>query len=137
MLNKLKILFLLLLYIFAIGCGAKKKSVEKVVHKDTISYALPFSSEISLNAICDTLNVPVLVTKSGPVTTQIKYVEGDPVLRVEYDTIMKEKIVYRDRVKEVESVKTKTNWKLAAILVGVILILLFFPSISKGFRRLI
>lgn len=114
------ILYLILL--LAIGCGTKKNTVEKVVVKDSISYALPARAEISLAQVCDTLEVPVLKTKVGPVRTEIVYRDGKPVLVTEYDTIFKEEVRYVDRVKEIEVVKNRLGFGLAIkiFIVGAI-----------------
>lgn len=94
------------------GCGVKKNYVERVKEKDTISYVLPFKSEISLKALCDTLKVPILDVKSGPVSTRIIYKDGEKVLVTQYDTIYKDKIKYRDREVIKQEVKYKTHWGL-------------------------
>ena len=120
---RIKIILLYVTALFFFSCGGKKRTFEKVVHKDSISYTLPFSSEISLNAICDTLDRNIVRVKSGPVRTEVRVIDGKPVLITQYDTIFKEKIKYVDRVKTQEVVRWRLDWRwiIAAAAGGLLL----------------
>lgn len=125
--EQIKVITLYVLFLLAIGlgsCKSKKNTVERVTVQDSVSFALPGRTEISLKALCDTLTY--IKTESGPVKIQTVKVEGDPRLVVQYDTIFKEKIRYVDKVKEVETVRNVIDWRytiyfcIAAFVIGVI-----------------
>ena len=106
---KLKyILFALLI----VGCKSTKTVQETVTTEKKISYALPGRTEISLKALCDTLNNTMIKTVSGPVETKVITREGERILVTQYDTIFKEKIVYKDRVLKEEVVRKQIHWGL-------------------------
>ena len=117
------VILLFALLAIAVGCGTKKKSVERVVERGKISYALPGRTEISLRALCDTLNRTFLRVDNGPVVTRTEYVQGEPRIIIEHDTIYRDRIKYVDRFVEVENTKEVVDWKWTwwAFVAGFIL----------------
>lgn len=92
---------------FLVSCSAKKKvsSNTVVVNSDTLTYVLPSENRLEVSTLCDSLNRPVEVLKTidtGVSETTVQVKDNKLVVEVKTDTIFKDRIVYRDKLVEVD-----------------------------------
>ena len=114
--NKFTVIALYILALVAIGgCAVKKKVSESYVsiEKDSISYALPSSNELTVTELCDTLEVksPAVIQKQdGPVNVRIETKDNTLTVKTEYDTIYKDRIVEKQVIQTEEKETTVYRW---------------------------
>lgn len=135
---KYKIIAIYVLAIFVMGCASKKKVYEKVTTKDSVSYVLPSENKLVIEELCDTLKIPVQVLKTisnGVSKTTVQVKDNKLTVETKTDTIFKEKISYRDRVKteEIEVPYIPKWWKvLFWVVASYAVVGTFFPKVSKA-----
>ena len=135
---KYKVIILYVLAVVAMGCASKKKVYEKVTTKDSVSYVLPSENKLVIEELCDTLKIPVQVLKtidSGASKTTVEVKNNRLTVTTKTDTIFKDRLVYRDRVKteEIEVPYVPKWWKfLFWIVLSYAVVGTFFPKVSKA-----
>lgn len=133
-----KLITLYLLILIFSSCGSKKKVYEKVITKDSISYVLPSENTLVVDNLCDSLNRPVQVLKTmnNGVSKSVVQIKGNTLtVLTKTDTIFKEKISYRDRVKleEKEVPYVPKWWKFLFWIVAALLVVcIAFPKIARA-----
>lgn len=124
---------LIILLIFSSCKTSKIKETSVEVEKKSISYALPTNNILEVDNICDTLKPSptisqTLHTGSGEVKVNIK--DNKLIIETKTDTILKEKIVYRDKIVTKEEKQTVFKWaKITWFFLGLIILGAFFPII--------
>lgn len=111
----MKPVLLTILVLTALSCASKRKVSTNTVEikRDSISYVLPSDILLEVSNLCDSLDRPVDVLKTintGASEASVQIKDNKLRVQVKTDTIFKEKIVYRDKLVEVD--KEVVKWKI-------------------------
>jgi len=137
----MKKIFIIALVVLLSSCGAKKKTTyEKIVDRDSISYVLPSDNTFVVSNLCDTLNRPLelLKTISTGVSESVVEIKGNTLtIKTVTDTIFKDRITYKERVKlETKEVPYTPKWvkTLLCLLASCVVVFVVFPNIPRAIK---
>jgi hypothetical protein len=136
--SNLKFIVFIILAVLITSCGAKKKVYEKVIERDSISYVLPSDNSFVVSNLCDSIKRPVQVLKTieNGISKSTLQIKGNTLtFRTVTDTIFKEKISYRDRVKlEEKEVPYTPKWIkfLLWFFIALSVVCIAFPKVAKA-----